>query len=93
MSQSLGEILKKARLRAGLSQLELARLALPDASFQSLVSRWEAGKVAPSFANIVRVAPILGLSLGDFTDVLIEEETNETTPAPKNPPSRPERNV
>lgn len=58
MSLLGGSLLRIARLRAGLTQRELAgRLALP----QSSVARWESGSRAPSIDNLVEAVRACGL--------------------------------
>ena len=69
MPQTIGQLLKAARGVRGLTQKDVAERAFYDASYQSLVSRWEADVVEPSLANLRKLAPVLGLSLGDFTHV------------------------
>ncbi|WP_412027872.1 helix-turn-helix domain-containing protein [Deinococcus yunweiensis] len=84
MFPTTGQTLKAARASCGLTQKEVAERAFGDASYQSLLSRWEADVVEPSLANLRKLAPIVRLSLGDFTlvssgksaDVLEEEVTN-----------------
>jgi transcriptional regulator with XRE-family HTH domain len=44
-----GDLLKQARLRAGLTQRELAMRAKTS---QSAIARWESGAVAPSFERL-----------------------------------------
>ncbi|MBB5362110.1 helix-turn-helix transcriptional regulator [Deinococcus humi] len=67
MRQTTGQLLKEARAACGLTQKEVAEQAFGDASYQSLVSRWEADMVEPSLPNLRKLAPLLRLSLGDFT--------------------------
>lgn len=69
MPQTTGQILKAARDRHGLTQKQVAEKVFGDSAYQSLVSRWEADAVEPSLSNLRRMAPVLSLSLGDFTDV------------------------
>jgi transcriptional regulator with XRE-family HTH domain len=53
-------LIKQSRLRAELSQLELARrLGIA----QSTVARWETGAMEPSFANVVKAVRACGLDL------------------------------
>lgn len=54
-----------ARLRQekGLSQSELARMLKID---ETAVSHWEQGKSAPKRSRIVKVAEILGVTLGEL---------------------------
>ena len=50
----------EARRRAGLTQAGLAdRLGVP----QSTIARWEAGRIAPSFENVVRAVRACDLDL------------------------------
>ncbi len=44
-----GDLLREARLRAGLTQRELAKRAKTS---QSAIARWESGAVAPSFERL-----------------------------------------
>ena len=44
-----GDLLREARLRAGLTQQELARRA---GTSQSAIARWESGAVQPSFERL-----------------------------------------
>lgn len=55
-----GILIREARLRAGLSQQELARRL--DTS-QSLVARWERGQVDPRFSTVVRAIRACGFDL------------------------------
>ncbi len=74
MPKTTGQILKAAREAQGLKQVDVAEKTFQDASYQSLVSRWEADLVEPSLSNLRRLAPVLHLSLGDFTDVSSEQK-------------------
>lgn len=56
-----GYLIREARLRAGLSQSELARRL---STSQSLVARWERGSVSPSYESLVRAIRACGLDLG-----------------------------
>ena len=62
----LGEVIREARVRAGLSQEALGRrLDVSDVA----VSLWETGKTTPSGANMLRLIDLLGIDpvhcLGD----------------------------
>lgn len=85
MTQTTGQTLKAARASCGLTQKEVAEQAFGDASYQSLLSRWEADVVEPSLANLRKLAPVIRLSLGDFTHVSSEKLADaliqEVTPA------------
>lgn len=55
-----GDLVRGARLRAGLTQAELARrLGRP----QSQVARWERGSVRPSFETLRRIVRACDLEL------------------------------
>jgi transcriptional regulator with XRE-family HTH domain len=55
-----GELIRSARLRARLSQAELAeRLSTP----RSQIARWEADDVEPGFATVRRVLRACGFDL------------------------------
>ncbi|MGH2751308.1 MAG: helix-turn-helix domain-containing protein [Actinomycetota bacterium] len=77
-----GYLIAEARQRAGLAQAELAeRLG----TSQSLVARWETGRVTPSFRAVVRAARAceLELSVGLSTydaehDILIADQLRLT---------------
>jgi transcriptional regulator with XRE-family HTH domain len=55
-----GELIRAARLRAGLSQVELAdRLGLPASS----IARWEMDRVEPGFSTLRRVLQACGFDV------------------------------
>jgi transcriptional regulator with XRE-family HTH domain len=55
-----GDLLREARLRAGLTQAELGRrVARP----QSQVARWESGRVEPSLETLIRLIRACGFDL------------------------------
>jgi transcriptional regulator with XRE-family HTH domain len=55
-----GDLLREARLRAGLTQQELARRA---GTSQSAIARWESGDVLPSFERLRELIRACGLEL------------------------------
>ena len=55
-----GHLIQEARLRAGLSQKALAHRM---STSQSLVARWELGKVSPRYETVVRAVRACGLDL------------------------------
>lgn len=57
---SAANIIRAARLHAGLSTRELARRAQTS---HATLSRYEHGKVQPSFATVVRLVRACGLEL------------------------------
>jgi len=56
-----GDLLREARLRAGLTQAELAQRV---ASARSQISRYERGDVLPSLETLRRLLRACGLELG-----------------------------
>lgn len=56
-----GILLREARLRAGLSQAELARRA---GKARSAIGRWERGEVQPSFETLRELVRACGLDIG-----------------------------
>jgi transcriptional regulator with XRE-family HTH domain len=80
-----GELIRSARLRAGLSQEDLAkRLGLASSS----IARWETDRVEPGFSTLRRVvqacgfdvAPVLVPYERDAERDAIVEELQELTP-------------
>ena len=61
---TLAQHIKAARLAAGLSQEKVAEAM--DVSRQA-VAKWESGRSAPSTANLIRLAEILGTSVDALT--------------------------
>lgn len=55
-----GDLLREARLRAGLTQAQLARRA---GTSQSAIARWESGAVQPSFERLRDLIRACGLEL------------------------------
>lgn len=55
-----GDLVREARLRAGLTQGELSRLT---GTQRSVISRWEQGAVSPSFDNLLEVIEACGFDL------------------------------
>lgn len=79
-----GRLLREARLRAGLTQVELARRA---GKAPSAIGRWERGEVEPSLetlASLVRAAELeltLGLAAADEHDLALIRRCLAQTPA------------
>jgi hypothetical protein len=55
-----GDVIKEARLRAGLTQVELGRRV---GKAQSVIARWERGDVHPSLETLRQVVRSCGLDL------------------------------
>ena len=79
-----GDLIKEARLRAGLTQVELAaRLG----KSQSVIARWERDVVSPSLETVRDVIRACGLELTFFisrfddSNVSIIDENLRMTPA------------
>jgi transcriptional regulator with XRE-family HTH domain len=67
-----GALIKEARLRVGLTQLELAgRLGVK----QPLVARWENGVTRPSFQSLERALEACGL---DLQIALVEHDDHDS---------------
>lgn len=64
-----GELVRRARLAAGLTQAELADLV---GTTQSAVSRWERGHDEPRLASLVDVLRACGLRLSLVADVDVD---------------------
>lgn len=56
-----GELIREARLRAGLTQAEVARRL---GTGQSVIARWESGRRSPTFETVVRAIGACGFDLG-----------------------------
>jgi transcriptional regulator with XRE-family HTH domain len=79
-----GDLIKEARLRAGLTQVELGgRLG----KAQSVIARWERDEVAPSLETVREVVRACGLELTFFmsrfddSNVAIIDDHLRMTPA------------
>ncbi len=55
-----GDLIREARLRAGITQAELASRA---ATTQSAVARWESGRTAVSLDDVRRLVRLCGFEL------------------------------
>lgn len=79
-----GILLREARLRAGLSQSELAKRA---GKARSAIGRWERGEVQPSFETLRELVRACGLEIGyglyryDDHDAGLIRESLQWTPA------------
>jgi hypothetical protein len=79
-----GDLIREARLRAGLTQTELGKMI---GKPQSVVARWERGEVKPSLETVREVVRGCGLeltfSLSKFDDsnvTVIDEHLRMTPP-------------
>ena len=72
---SAAHLIREARLRAGLTQLELASKAK---TTQSAIARWELGKVEPSYQTTVELVQICGFSFGIRLAPLVDSASLES---------------
>lgn len=79
------ELIREARLRAGLTQYELAERSGRE---RSVIARWEQGAVSPSFDNLLEVIRACGL---DLPLVLVPRESFQEERLEKNLHLTPER--
>jgi transcriptional regulator with XRE-family HTH domain len=79
------EVIREARLRAGLTQYELAERSGRE---RSVIARWEQGAVSPSFDNLLEVIAACGF---DLPLVLVPRESHEEERLEKNLLLTPER--
>jgi transcriptional regulator with XRE-family HTH domain len=66
------QVVRRCRLRRGLSQAELGRLA---GTTQSAISRLESGARVPSFDRVVELVELMGLALDA---VLLERDWDDS---------------
>jgi len=62
-AHQIGNRIREARVRAGLSQPQLSRLA---EVANATVSRWETGKTCPCLVSLYRLADALGVPVGSL---------------------------
>lgn len=79
------DLIREARLRAGLTQYELAERSDRE---RSVIARWEQGAVSPSFDNLLEVIEACGF---DLPLVLVPRETFGDERLEKNLLLTPER--
>ncbi|MEJ7569225.1 MAG: helix-turn-helix transcriptional regulator [Gaiellaceae bacterium] len=79
------DLIREARLRAGLTQAELATLSGRE---RSVLARWEQGAVSPSFDNMLDVIEACGFEL---PLLLVPRESSLDDRLEKNRKLSPER--
>ena len=79
------DLIREARLRAGLTQYELAERSGRE---RSVIARWEQGAVSPSFDNLLEVVEACGY---DLPLVLVPREGRGEERLEKNLLLTPER--
>ena len=82
-----GDLIREARLRAGLTQYELADRAARE---RSVIARWEQGVVAPSVETLVELVRVCGF---DLPLELVPYEPEREERLEKNALLSPERRV
>ncbi len=81
------DVIREARLRAGLTQYELAARTGRD---RSVIARWEQGTVAPSAETLVELVRACGF---DLPLELVPYESSDAARLRKNALLSPERRV
>ena len=67
---ALGEFLKKSRLKAGLSQAQVAdsvKLSTPQC-----VSNWETGRTSPPMKHLKDICKMYSVNEGELFDLLVD---------------------
>ncbi len=82
-----GPLIREARLRAGLTQTELAKRTGRE---RSVIARWEQGAVSPSIDNLLDIVQACGFEL---PLVLVPRDTSLDKQLAKNRLLSPERRV
>jgi transcriptional regulator with XRE-family HTH domain len=67
-----GDLIKEARLRAGITQVELGLLT---GNAQSVIARWERNEVSPSLETVREVIRACGLELTFFMSKFDDSNT------------------
>jgi transcriptional regulator with XRE-family HTH domain len=81
------DLIREARLRAGLTQYELAERTRRD---RSVIARWEQGTVAPSVETLVELVRACGF---DLPLELVPHDSSRAVRLRKNALLSPERRV
>ena len=82
-----GPLIREARLRAGLTQAELAERAGRE---RSVIARWEQGSVSPSIDNLLAVIHACGF---DLPLALVPRDTTQDDQLEEGRLLSPERRV
>jgi transcriptional regulator with XRE-family HTH domain len=86
-SMRSGDLIREARLRAGLTQYELAERSGRD---RSVIARWEQGSVAPNVETLVELVRACGF---DLPLELVPYDSSDAERLRKNALLSPERRV
>ena len=68
-----GELIREARLRAGLTQTELSELTGRE---RSVIARWEQGSISPPIDSLIAIIHACGFDL-PFTLMPIDKSADE----------------
>jgi transcriptional regulator with XRE-family HTH domain len=68
-----GELIREARLRAGLTQTELSKLTGRE---RSVIARWEQGVISPPVDSLIEIIQACGFDL-PFTLLPIDRSADE----------------
>jgi transcriptional regulator with XRE-family HTH domain len=68
-----GELIREARLRAGLTQTELSRLTGRE---RSVIARWEQGVISPPLDSLIEIIQACGFDL-PFTLLPIDRSADD----------------
>ena len=82
-----GQLIREARLRAGLTQTELAERTGRE---RSVIARWEQGAVSPSIDNLLAVIEACGY---DLPLMLVPRDTSQNQTLDELQKLSPERRV
>ena len=83
-----GELIREARLRAGLTQTELSKLTGRE---RSVIARWEQGVRTPLVVSVPPLAEALGVGVADLFEPPASEEQRGRGRPPKAEPEPPRR--
>jgi len=82
---TVGERIKEQRIKKGFSQEKVAELI---GISRQAVTKWEAGQSVPSMANLMTLAELFGVSLGELTGGVNDHIPTETTAPIQEAPKR-----
>lgn len=82
-----GQLIREARLRAGLTQTELAERTGRE---RSVIARWEQGAVSPSIDNLLAIVEACGF---DLPLMLARRDTSQHEQLDANQLMSPERRI
>jgi len=84
--KTIGLVLKKLRLKANLTQIQLSSKAFGTLSTQRSISLYEIGRIRPDTQNLAKLAAALNVSVSDIIDTAYSVEA-AITPTPTEQPA------